>query len=399
MRTARPPRRRVLACLLGGLAGTAALTVAGPALARTRPVRVLTYGGAWPRAFRDWIERIHGIRIEVEPVPDPRQARRRVQRATFAGPQAAPGRGGPIDLVCLGLEVCEDWRAEGLLQPLPADLPSAPPQALEASLRRMGAHDADGRRWLLPMVMGFDAMFAGPPVSQGLGAALTPGQGQAPTWDSLLDPALDGALLMEPDGAVWMALRRLDPNGERLAAAAADKTAARDLFREVRDHLKPYRDHLRAVWTDTGTFVAALDAAAKDGRGLAGQAWDGLIRRLIRHGMTPPPLARVPAEGAAAWLDGLAMPVGGGAPDEAARLLSVLAQPGTQAVWAAAWDSIPVHAEGWAWLQADERRWVERTLAPSPQGDDGQARLWFRPRLEGPALSQFMSTRDRFEFG
>ena len=399
----RPSRRFVLGAplalaLAAAGAPVPAASASGPA---HRPVRVLAPGGTWPGALREWIARTHGIRVAVETVADPDEARRRVRRATLDGAQGSPGRAGPVDLVCLGLEDCARWRAEGLLRPLPAPLP-APPVAVAGALRARGALDAAGRAWLLPMTVGFDVMFAAVSAASagsGLNHVLTPGDGPVPGWERLLNPARDEALVMEPDGAVWMALRLLDPDGARLSAAMTDEAAARELFRDVRDRLQPFRDRLRGSWTDTATFVTALRAAVSAGEGVAGLAWDSLVRRLIRHGMTPSPLARIPAEGAAAWLDGLAMPIGGAAPRAAGRLLALLAQPGAQAVWASASDGIPARVGAWAWLQAGERAWVTRALAPAPEGDDGLARLWFRPRLEGPALARFRTARDRFEFG
>jgi spermidine/putrescine-binding protein len=341
--------------------------------------------------MRDWIARTHDIDVTVEVVASPAEARTRAERATLAGPQGSPGRGGPADLVCLGLEDCADWRAAGLLLPLDV----SPPDRLRKPLSDGGALDQDGRAWLAPMTLGFDVVFATPPYAEGAAAALALAA-PPPSWEHLLDPAFKDRVLMEPDAAVWIALRSVDPGGDRLRAAAEDSDSARDLFKEARQALKPWRAALKDVWTDTATFLSAIHAAATAGEGLVGSAWDGLIRRLLRHGMAPPPLARVPLDGAVAWLDGLAVPAGAAQPDAARRLAGLLSRPGEQAVWAAASDAIPAHPESWTWMQTAERNWVTRVL--SPDHDDGLSRLWFRPSLSGLAAKGFAEARDRFEY-
>lgn len=388
-------RRRTL---LAGSAAALAAPMVGPghgarasSPGRRPQVTVLTYGGAWPTSLRDWIARTHDIDVVVEVVASPAEARTRAERATLAGPQGSPGRGGPADLVCLGLEDCADWRAAGLLLPLGV----SPPDGLRQPLRDGGALDPDGRAWLAPMTLGFDVVFATPPYAEGAAAAMA-SEAPPPSWDLLLDPAFKDRVLMEPDAAVWIALRGIDPAGDRLRAALTDADAARDLFREVREALKPWRSALHGIWTDTATFLKAIHDAATAGQGLMGSAWDGLVRRLLRHGMAPPPLARVPADGAVAWMDGLAVPAGAAQPDAARRLAGLLSRPGEQAVWAAASDAIPAHPESWAWMQTAERDWVTRVLAPDH--DDGLSRLWFRPPLSGPAAKRFAEARDRFEY-
>ncbi|MBB4284844.1 hypothetical protein [Roseospira goensis] len=416
------------AAAVGALPGPAGGAAAdAPAAAR---VAVLAYEGQWPRVLCAYLRRAYGLALEVTVVATPDEARERVRRASLRGPAGDGGRASAVDVVTVGLEEVAAWRAEGLLAPLPLSPPAAVAEAVVAH----GGAERGGPLWLAPMTLGFDVAFGlGAPGAALLGRPAP--EAAVPSWSVLGDPAVQGGLTLEPDAAVWIALRLVDPDGSRLARAEGDADAARSLFRAVDETLAAWRREVAALWTDTATFLTAV---ARDGV-VAGAAWDVLIRRLARHpraerpnmdshgdfefgrsalnptdraesrsksapprwfrfraigASAPAAVARVPREGAPAWMDGLAMPQGAPHPVAARRLIAVMAAPPMQAAWASAADAIPADRAAWSLMAASERAWAERVLV----ADGGLGRLMFRPALHGPAAQRFADSRDRFEY-
>jgi spermidine/putrescine-binding protein len=394
--------------------GAALLGAAGPARAippqdppedpPTEPpvpdvLRVMAYDGQWPAPVRDAAARAVGMPLEIRYVASPAEARARVRAAASAeSPTPAP-----FDLLCLGLEDVAGWRADGLLAPLSPDIepPAAAPEPLAAALETQGGRDADGTAWLAPMALGFDVLFAFGEAVPALNAGEDDGEGGTdapPGWADLLADDLKERVVLEPNAAIWMGLRLVDPDGTQLAAAQDDKAAARGLFRAVTDALKPFRAHLASVWTDGTAFMRAVrEAVAGDPPpGLAGGAWDGLARHVARAGLGPaaPLVSRVPAEGAPAWLDGLAVPAGAARPEQARALIAALQAPEAMAAWAAGPDAIPADPAAWAGLSDADRAWTTQVL----EADGGWRRLWFRPALSDVAAAAFEDARGRFEF-
>jgi spermidine/putrescine-binding protein len=337
------------------------------------------------------LARDHGLVVDVTVAATPAEAMNWVRRSTLDGAPADDRRHAPFDVVCLGLESIDDWTAGGLLSALPADTPVAWKGVLAAH----GALDARGRARFLPLSLGLDVMFAmGPDMPDPIAG---PGDGSAspPSWSALLDPALKSHVTLDPDGAVWLALRLTDPDGRRLEAARRDKEAAQDLFRAVDGTLAPWRRQADSLWTDTATFFDGLAKARREGAGRAGLAWDVLARHLARAWTEADPInAVVPTEGSRAWLDGLGIPVNAPAPDAARRLLSLMARPDMQAMRSMTTGALPAAPAAWPLLEAPDARWTRQVLSDG----GGLTRLWFPPPLTGPALEAFGDSRDRFEF-
>ncbi|WP_218128247.1 extracellular solute-binding protein [Rhodospira trueperi] len=354
-------------------------------------MRVLAQDGQWPPALREHLARDHGLVLDVTVAATPDEVMDRVRRSTLDGAPASDRRHAPFDVVCLDLETVGDWTAGGLLSPLPADMPVAWKGVLAAH----GALDARGRARFLPLSLGLDVLFEmGPDMPEPIAG---PGgqSGGPPSWSVLLDPALKSRVTLDPDGAVWLALRLTDPDGRGLEAARRDKEAAQDLFRAVDGTLAPWRRQADSLWTDTATFFDGLAKARREGAGRAGLAWDVLIRHLARAWTETDPIhAVVPAEGSRAWLDGLGIPVNAPASETARRLLSVLAAPDMQATRSSITGALPAVPAAWPLLDASDARWTKQVLSDG----GGLTRLWFPPPLTGPALEAFGDSRDRFEF-
>ncbi|KAA5607323.1 hypothetical protein F1188_00705 [Roseospira marina] len=381
-------RRALLRAGASGLAAGALTTpadrvVAAPAREGATPavpVRVLVYD-LWPDAVVEHLNRDYGLAVTCEPVASLAEVRERLQAGAAPESDAA-------DAAILGLEDVAGCRDEGLLAPWAGRIAGRMPAALDAALRGHGGRDADGTTWLAPLCLGFDVLF-------GLGPAVSVGgldRPEAPAWGTLLNLPLKGRVVMDPDGAVWMAMRRVDPDGARLDAAQTDKAVARDLFQQVRAVLAPYRDQLASVWTDTVSFLMAVrNASPVVGR--AGMAWDSLVRRVARETGSVSMDARIPADGAAAWLDGLALSATSPRPEAARRLVSALRAPSTLALWCRNREAIPADPAAWLSLPAGDQAWMTRVLVR----DEGWARLWFRPSLGPAVVPAFADARDRFE--
>jgi len=341
------------------------------------------YDGQWTDALLNRLRRDHGLTLHVTVVSSPAEALARVNQSADEH---------PFDVLVLGLEEISAWRAAGLLQPMVAAGPgSALPDAIRPALVRHGGWDGGGAKWFVPVSLGFDVLFAFGAAVSSVGA----GAGEPPLWSALLNPALTGRVILESNAAVWMGLRLVDPDGARLESAHADKEAARALFLDVGKELKPYREQVATVWTDTATFLSALRdaAAAPDGQGLAGNAWDGLARHVgaeVRAAL----VARVPANGAPAWMDGLAITANAPHPQAALALIEAMRSPALMSAWCAGQGVVPPDPGAWQGLDAPIRDWMAQVL----DADDGWSRLWFRPALGQAALTAFGDTRSRFEY-
>lgn len=383
-----PPRVGRRALLRGGLAAGTALAAASglapPAWAGER-LRLLAFEGQWPNGLADRIARDHGLIVAVTLAADAEEIWTRVRLARDGRPE--PDVDPPFDLVCLGLEDVDRWRAADLLAPLPTDALAPVDPALRPALAARGAVDADGTAWLAPLALGGTVMVGLGAAAEALAALNAP-----PGWDWLLSESLASRVALEPHAAVWIGLRQVDPEGTRLAEADADKDAARALFTEVDDALTPMRATLNDVWTDTVTFAHRF--AGPEAPALAGCAWDGLARALAVAPDAGPMTAVVPAEGAPAWLDGLAIPREAVFPERAARLLAALAEPATAAAWGAATGWLPADPRAWPVLPAPMGDWAAAVMT----ADGGLTRLWMTPRLDGPVAQAFEASRSRFEF-
>lgn len=381
---------------LSGVSVTAAATAIAPRANATRSapdsLRVLAYDGQWPPTLRERLEHDHGLVLDVTVAATPAEAMDRVRRSTLDGSPARDRRQSPFDVVSVGLETVADWTAGGLLSPLPADMSVTWKGVLAAH----GALGKEGRTRFLPLSLGLDVMFVmGPDMPAPLSDPGDGAGGEPPSWSILLDPALKSRVTLDPDGAVWLALRLTDPDGRRLEAARHDKEAAQDLFRAVDGALAPWRGQAGSLWTDTATFLDVLSKARTEGTGRAGLAWDVLARHLARAWTEANPInAVVPTEGSRAWLDGLGIPVNAPTPDAARRLLSLMARPDMQAMRTKTTGALPAAPAAWPLLNAPDARWTQQVLSDG----GGLTRLWFPPPLTGPALEAFGNSRDRFEF-
>lgn len=358
-----------------------------------RRVRVLALGGMWPAAVVDRLADELGVYLDIEPLASAEEMRTRLRRTTLSGPVSPPGRAEVADLVGAGLEDVAGWRAEGLLQPLTSGS-GRQDGWLAREMRAHGAMDPDGRTWMVPMTMGCDVAFADATALAAMGPAATEAgtaAGDRPEvaprpWSALLSPALDGALMMAPGAAVWMAVRLADPSGARLHRALHDVDDAKALFAEVDDSLDRWRERTAVVCTDTVTALKALAGA-----GRAGLLWDGVLRRVVPDGGAH----WIPAEGTRAWVDGLVCPTGAHAPEAARACLERLAQPDIQAVWAIQHGALPARSAARALMPEPDRAWIARVFERS----GAVARLWVPPMVTGPAASAFADSLERYEYG
>jgi len=341
------------------------------------------YDGQWTDALLNRLRRDHGLTLHVTVASNPVEALARVNHPTDEH---------PFDVLVLGLEEVAAWRTAGLLQPVMVAGPgSTLPDAIRPALVRHGGWDGGVTQWFVPVSLGFNVLFAFGAAASAIGAGVR----EPPLWSALLNPALKGRVILEPNAAVWMGMRLVDPDGARLASARDDKAVARDLFKDVETELKPYREQVATVWTDTATFLSALQAAATapDGEGLAGSAWDGLARH-IGADVRAPLIARVPADGAPAWMDGLAITANAPHPQAALALIEAMRSPALMTAWCAGQGAVPPNSGAWQGLDAPLRDWMVRVL----ETDAGWSRLWFRPALGPAALTAFGDTRRRFEY-
>jgi len=188
------------------------------------------------------------------------------------------------------------------------------------------------------------------------------------SWGVLHDSAHQGRISYRAtfhvcvSTGLWLGL------GDRMRGLYASPERATAILDEVVDRLVAERRWVRAYWRT----AAELETLMADGEVSVAQAWDGTAWRLERQGK--PVRFVAPREGALAWMDGFAIPLGAHNVDEAYAWIDFMYEPRNAAAIANDLRFGPVITGAVELLDAALRRQREEAFSA-----DVVANLWWYP--------------------
>ena len=233
--------------------------------------------------------------------------------------KATHGRG--FDLVSPTNMRSPQWAALDLLQPFDVTR-LANAAHLNPAMRKVGETEwnfnGEGPHWL-PLVWG----------TEGIGWRTDrwqPGREDGlPSYGDLWAPGVRGKTMMRPHSGMLAAGLHLEAVGQlpagAMRAAYEDEAAMRATWQAVTAFCIANKQQLKLFWNDADTQKNGL---LNEGVVL-GQTWDGPLIKLMEAG--EPVQYRAPAEGALAWVDGLALSRGAANVDAAYAFIDYCLRP------------------------------------------------------------------------
>ena len=275
-------RRHLLAGAL------AAPLISTSARASSGELNILMWSDYLPASFTARFTGRTGITINHTPIGS--------NEDILAAMKASDGQG--FDLVSPTNQRAMQWAPLGLLQPF--DMSRVPTETVNPAMLKIGTDgwnfDEAGAHWL-PHIWG----------TEGIAYRTDRWQpeGIAPSYGDVWSEALAGATMGRAQsmlvgaGLFLEASEELEPGS--VWASYEDEDTMRRVWTQITDWALERRARIGRLWNDAETQRAALlgDEIA------LGQTWDGPALALKSQGA--PVHYQAPAEGAMAWVDGLAM--------------------------------------------------------------------------------------------
>lgn len=302
-------RRSVLKA--GAAAGSVVLTAPAlieNALASSGEVDILMWSDYLPKSFTESFKKETGITINFTGISSNEEIINKLK--------ASKG---------LGFDLCSPtnnrnlaWEHLGLLQPY--DMSRIDIDKVNPAMAKIGTDgwnfDGKGVTWV-PHIWGTEGMAwrtdkwapeGGVPSYGDTWAEENAGKTMGRAHSMLLGLGLwleaEGKM---PEGSIWAAYKTED--------------AFRKTWSQLVDFAIAHKNRIKVIWNDADSQKSAL---LKEGV-IVGQAWDGPPLALKTAG--EPVTYQAPKEGAMAWVDGIAMPIGAKNIDQAYEFLKFAYQP------------------------------------------------------------------------
>ncbi|MFO1035584.1 MAG: extracellular solute-binding protein [Geminicoccaceae bacterium] len=233
--------------------------------------------------------------------------------------KATNGRG--FDIAAPTADRAPVWAELNLLQPI--DLKKVPFANLNPAMAKVGEEawnfNDKGSHWL-PHVWGTE------------GIAWRTDQfkpaGEFPSYGDVWDDANAGKTMGRAHSMLLGAGLYLERIGQlepgSMWAAYESEEKMRPVWEKVTDWAISKKKNIKTLWNDADTQKNALST----GEVIVGQTWDGPPLALKTAG--EPVTYRAPMEGAMAWIDGIAIPVGAENLEQAYAFLNWILQPEPQ---------------------------------------------------------------------
>ena len=296
-----------------GSAAVAGAALAAPGFVRkanasSGEVNVMMWSDYLPDAFKDAFKAETGITINHTPIGS--------NEEIINNMRTSRGRG--FDLVSPTNMRSPQWDPLGLLQPF--DMNRVNLSTLNAALVKIGDDEwnfaGKGSHWL-PQLWGTEAIAWRTDMWQ-------PKDG-APSFGDLWSDEMSGKMMGRPHsmmlgaGLYMETIGALEPGA--MKAAYASEEAMRPIWQKVTDWCIARKSHVKKFWNDAdGQKTGLLNEGV-----VIGQTWDGPILAMKADGS--PVQYQAPKEGALAWVDGLAIPVGAENMDEIYAFLEFSFRP------------------------------------------------------------------------
>jgi len=278
---------------------------------------------------------------------------------------ATKGRG--FDLVGPTVDRSPQWKPLGLLQPFDMsriDTKNILPSMLNASAANW---TWEGKQYHLPHCWGTEALAWRTDKWQSTYEDLSLGD----LWADEMKGKIQG----RPHSMMAGIGRYLDAAGilpsNRLLDAYKDEENMRRIWDQITKFAVEHKPWVKQFWNDADSQVNGF----MQNDVVLGQTWDGPMNKLKTEGQ---PIAYMaPQEGAFAWLDGWAMPVGAENIDQAYEFLNFLYKPENNGAMANGTGYNPVAVGADAHLSEQ----AKKNFADAYPGD-AVDRLWFWPPTE-----------------
>lgn len=285
-------RRTVLkggAALAGALAAPA--IVSPRVLASSGEVNVLMWSDYLPPSFVDSFTSKTGIKINFTGIGSNEEILNKLK--------ATKGRG--FDIATPTMNRAPQWSDQGLLQPL--DMSKVPIDKVNPGMAEKGAEmwafGEQGTRWI-PHIWGTESI--------AWRTDLWQPDGQFPSYGAIWDEANAGKTMGRAHSMLLCAGLYLERVGQldsgSMWAAYESEERMRPIWEKVTDWCIARKGNIKIIWNDADTQKNGL---MNEGV-IVAQTWDGPPIALKNQGQ--PVMYRAALEGAMAWVDGMALPVG-----------------------------------------------------------------------------------------
>lgn len=284
------------------------------ALSSSGEIRILMWSDYFPEEFVAGFEKTTGIKLKHTPYGSNEELLNKT-RAT---------RGRGFDIVAPTSMRALQWKPLGLLRPWDMNrVPTA--KILQVMLKQSEAEWTwDGKLYHLPFFWGTEALaWRTDKWSRDNGEL---------SYGDLYLPEMKGKVMGRPHSLMLTMGLYLDRLGElpsnRMRDAYKDEENMRRIWGEVTRFAVDHKPWLKLFWNDAETQARGF---MQNGVVL-GQTWNGPPLALRNQGQ--PITYMAPREGALAWLDGLAIPVGATNIDQIYAFLDYVYRPEVSALLA-----------------------------------------------------------------
>lgn len=296
----------------GAAAGVAAL--ASPALvsnafASSGEVTLMDWSDYWPEDMLEKFTAETGIKVNYIGIGSNEELINKMKAAQGAGADLI----GPTNNRSL------QWGPLGLLQPF--DMSRIPIEAANPAMAKIGPDAWDfgkGNTWI-PHIWGTEGM------AWRIDKWAPEDPSGVPSYGEIWSEANAGKTMIRAHSGMLCAGLYMEASGQMepgsVWAAYGSEDKMRAVWSQITDWCIARKQALKLIWNDADTQKNGL---LNDGV-LVGQTWDGPPLALKTAG--EPVTYQAPAEGAMAWVDGLAMPKGAKNIDAAYELIKFAYDP------------------------------------------------------------------------
>jgi spermidine/putrescine transport system substrate-binding protein len=351
----------------GSIAAVAPAIINRSSLASSGELKVMIWTDYLPKAFLEGFEKKTGIKIQHTPYSSNEELLNKLR--------AIRGRG--FDLIGPTADRAAQWKPLGLLQPFDmsrVDTAKIAPGMLKAS--------TDSWTWVggnhhLPYLWGTEGLAWRTDKWQRDYADLS--------YGDLWLPDLKGKVMGRPHSMMLGIGLYLDAAGEmpsnRMLDAFKDEENMRRIWEEITRFAVEHKSWLKQFWNDPETQVEGF----MENDVVLGQTWDAPPLRLKKGGK--PVTYMAPQEGALAWLDGLALPVGAGNLDEVYEFINYVYDPDVNGLLADGTSYNPVAVGAENHLSPESKKAFTEAYP-----GDALDRLWWWP----PSEPWYTAIRDEY---
>jgi spermidine/putrescine transport system substrate-binding protein len=293
MRTGAGLSRRTVLKTGAAVAGAvAAPAIVSPrVLASSGEVNVLMWSDYLPASFTDSFTQKTGIKINFTGIGSNEEILNKLK--------ATKGRG--FDIATPTMDRAPQWADQELLQPL--DMTKIPIDKVNAGMAEKGGAIWDfggkGTTWI-PHIWGTESIAWRTDKWQP--------EGEFPSYGAIWDDANAGKTMGRAHSMMFCAglylerIGQLEPGSMWSAYESEEKM--RPVWEKVTDWCIAKKKNIKIIWNDADTQKNGLMVEGV----IVGQTWDGPALALKSAG--EPVMYRAALEGAMAWIDGMAIPVG-----------------------------------------------------------------------------------------